>query len=284
MPHPSHDPSIEYEPHLHAGAHEVDPAEAEAQRLLAHETAQATIDEVVQHTVWDEPTLSDALAGPARGPRLTYAQWLDWRIATTSVARTWYVTLAIVLAAGPWGVLGALFENMAAGTWGLIAVVVIAPVVEETMKVAIALWVIEKRPYLFRRPLQILLCALAGGLAFAFIENVMYLYVTIPASVKAEKEELVGKEEPVRSKDIQPAAKAATIDLATWRWTICTGLHATCSFLAGLGLVRMWSLAFRHRTRPKIAHAAPMIVAAMIGHGLYNGIVTIAELAGWLPF
>ncbi len=278
MPQPSHDPSIAHEPHLHAGAHEVDPAEAKAQRLLGHETAQANIDEVVQHTVWDEPTLSAALAGPARGPRLTYAQWLDWRIATTPIARTWYVTLAIVLAAGPWGVLGALFENMAAGTWGLIAVVIIAPVVEETMKVAIALWVIEKRPYLFRRPLQILLCALAGGLAFAFIENVMYLHVTIPASVKAEKKELA------EAKGIQPAAKTAPIDLATWRWTICTGLHATCSFLAGLGLVRMWSQAIHHRTRPKIAHAAPMIITAMIVHGLYNGSVTVAELADWLPF
>jgi hypothetical protein len=61
-------------------------------------------------------------------------------------------------------------------------------------------------------------------------------------------------------------------------------LHAICSFAAGLGLVRMWSHAIAHRTRPKVAHAAPLIITAIVVHGAYNGAVTIAELAGWLPF
>jgi len=271
----SNDPkgSIEYEPHLQADAYEVDPTEAKARRLLASETARANIDDVVQHTVWDEPVLSDALLGPADGPRLTYSEWLDWRIATTPSTRTWFVTLAIVLAAGPWGALGALFENMTAGVWGWIAAVIVAPVVEETMKVAIALWVIEKRPYLFRNSAQILLCALAGGLAFAFLENLIYLNFTIP-----------GSREAVGSESARSVVTAASIDLATWRWTICTSLHATCSFLAGLGLARMWSQATSHRIRPKIVHAAPMIIIAMVVHGLYNGTMIIAELVGWLPF
>ena len=75
----------------------------------------------------------------------------------------------------------------------------------------------------------------------------------------------------------------AFADLATWRWTVCTALHATCSFLAGLGVVRMWSHAMAHRTRPQVARAAPLIVTAMICHGLYNTTVTVAELAGWVP-
>ena len=273
MRRPNPNRSIEHEPHLQSTLHEVDPTEAMAERLLASEATRADIDEVVQHTVWDEPTLSGELVGPADGPRLTYAEWLDWRIATTSNERTWLVTLAIVLASGPWGVFGALFKSATAGAWGLIAVTVIAPVVEETMKVAIALWVIEKRPYLFRRPIQILLCALAGGLAFAFIENLIYLNVTIPGNMETQGPE-----------QAQSVSTAVSTDLARWRWTVCTGLHATCSFLAGLGLVRMWSRAITLRTRPKIAHAAPMILLAMFCHGLYNGTVTIAELAGWLPF
>jgi hypothetical protein len=265
MSRPSRDPSIEHEPHLRPVEHVVDPTEAKAERLLASEARRANIDDAVEQTVWDEPALSSALVGPADGSRLTYAEWLDWRIATTPVARTWFVTLAVVLAAGPWGVLGALFKNMAAGTWGLIAVAAIAPVVEETMKIAIALWVVEKRPYLFRMPLQILLCALAGGLAFAFIENLMYLNVFIPGS-----------------RETVPTAAATGLTL--WRWTVCTGLHVTCSFVAGLGLVRMWSHAIAHRTRPKVAHAAPLIITAIVVHGTYNGAVTSAELAGWLPF
>ena len=233
MSRPSHNRSIEEEPHLRSVVHEVDPTEAKAERLLAGEATRANIDDVVQHTVWDEPALSAALVGPADGPRLTYAEWLDWRIATTPVARTWLVTLAIVLAAGPWGVLGALFESMTAGAWGLIAVTVIAPVVEETMKVAIALWVIEKRPYLFRMPVQILLCALAGGLAFAFIENLMYLNVTIPGYVETQGLETQGSEPPspfprryppIWPDGAGPSARACTrpvLSLPVSAWSAC---------------------------------------------------------------
>lgn len=273
MPGPCHDPSIEHEPHLRPVVHGTDPTEAKAEQLLANEESRASIDDSVEQTVWDEPALSNELVGPSNGPRLTYAEWLDWRISTTPVVRTWLVTLAVVLAAGPWGVLGAIIENTVAGAWGLIGIAVVAPVVEETMKVAIALWVIEKRPYLFRMPFQILLCALAGGLAFAFIENLIYLNVYIPGAAETNGGEYT-----------QAISSPVLTDLATWRWTVCTGLHATCSFFAGLGLIRMWSHAITHHTRPKIAHAAPMIVTAMIGHGLYNGMATIAELSGWPRF
>ncbi len=273
MSDPSNDPSIQHEPHLGPFAHETDPTEAKAKRLLADEASRATIDDAVEHTVWDEPALSNELVDPGDGPRLTYSQWLKWRVATTPAKRTWFITLLIVLAAGPWGVLGALLQNTVAVGWGLIGVAIVAPVIEETMKVAITLWVIEKRPYLFRTSFQILLCALAGGLAFACIENLMYLKVYIPADWETDGGEYT-----------LAATSSAAADLATWRWTICTSLHVTCSFLAGLGLARMWSRSVTHLTSPKIAHAAPLIIAAMIGHGLYNGIVTIAELGGWLTF
>jgi RsiW-degrading membrane proteinase PrsW (M82 family) len=190
-------------------------------------------------------------------------------MATTPAVRTWCVTLLVVLAAGPWGVLGALFNNTGSGAWGLITVIVLAPVIEEIMKIALALWVIEKRPYLFRMPAQILLCALAGGLAFALIENLMYFLFQQPNGPQ-----IPGIEHP----------STAAANWFVWRWTVCTGLHATCSFFSGLGLVRMWSRAIAQRARPDIAYAAPMIIAAMICHGLYNGLVTVAELSGWLKF
>lgn len=258
--HPDHDPSIEHEPHLQPGGHEADSTEAEAERLLAAEAGRAGPDEVAEHTVWDEPALSAELTGPDRGGRLTYGDWLQWRMATTSATRTWVVTLLVVLAAGPWGLLGALFGGGGlwdVGAWGLVVVTIIGPVTEEITKISAALWVVEKRPYLFRTPVQILFCALAGGLAFAFIENLMYLHVYVPD---------------------------ATSRLALWRWTVCVGMHAVCSSLSGVGLVRMWSAAVGRRARPEIARAAPWIIAAIIGHGLYNGMVTIAELAGWLEF
>jgi hypothetical protein len=269
---PSRDPSIEHEPQMRPGGFATDPTEPKAERQLASEARRANIDEYVEQTVWDEPALSRELVGPDDGQRLTYAEWLDWRIATTPAARTWLVTLAVVVAAGPWGVVGALLESVAIGTWGWIVVATIAPVAEEMMKIAVVLWIAEKRPYLFRTAFQILLCALAGGLAFALIENLMYLHVYFPRGMEAQGHP-----------QAEAARAVALADLATWRWTVCTALHVTCSFLAGLGVVRMWSYAMVHRTRPQVAHAAPLIVTAMICHGLYNTAVTIAEMVGWAP-
>ncbi len=268
MAQPSRDPSIEHEPHLQDALHQPDPSERTAARCLADEARRDGLDQAVEHTVWDEPAL-DELAPPSDDRRLTYAEWLDWRIATTPSVRTWWVTFGVVLAAGPWGVVGALFSGIGSAGWGLIAVAVIAPVTEEMMKIAVALWVVEKRPYLFRTPTQIVLAALAGGLAFACMENWIYLFV--------------GAHSGPQVLDIDQAT-VISIDWVLWRWLVCTGLHATCSFLAGLGLARMWSRAMAHRTRPDIAHAAPLIIAAMVCHGLYNGVVTIAEMIGWLKF
>jgi len=269
---PSRDPSIEHEPQMRPEGFATDPTEPKAARRLAREARRANIDDYVEQTVWDEPALSRELVGPDDGQRLTYAEWLDWRIATTPTVRNWLVTLAVVLAAGPWGVVGALFEEIAIGTWGGIVVATIAPVAEEMMKIAIVLWVAEKRPYLFRTAFQIVFCALAGGLAFALIENLMYLHVYFPRGIEAQGQQQAAA-----------AGAVAFADLATWRWTVCTALHATCSLIAGLGVVRMWSRAMAHRTRPQVAQAAPLIVTAMVCHGLYNTVITIAELAGWAP-
>ncbi len=265
MAEPSYEPSIEHEPHLRPRPREIDPSEASAEQRLHSEASRQGPDEAVEHTVWDEPALSPELLPERSNDRLTYAKWLEQRIAATPASRTWWVTLAVVLASGPWGVLGSLLSGRS-GLWGIVAVTVAAPVTEELMKVAAALWVIEKRPYLFRMPFQILLCTLAGGLAFAFFENLMYLRF--------------------HTSHFHDAGSTAGYyaQYATWRWTVCTGLHATCSFFSGLGLARMWSHAVANRTRPQIAHAAPMIVAAMIGHGLYNAAVSVAELSGWLQF
>ena len=51
MSRPSHNRSIEGEPHLRSVVHEVDPTEAKAKRLLAGEATRANIDDVVQNTL-----------------------------------------------------------------------------------------------------------------------------------------------------------------------------------------------------------------------------------------
>lgn len=256
---PSRDPSIEHEPHLQPGAAEPDPSEERADRVLWSEAARQTDDDLVEHTVWDEPTLEVQSTEAPEG-ELTYARWLGARIEQTSSAKTWWFTLLIVVAAGPWGVFGALTEGFASnqgGGFALVAVTIVGPVTEEIMKIAIALWVVEKRPYLFKSIPQILICAVAGGLAFAGIENLMYLNVYIPH---------------------------AGFGLAAWRWTVCTGLHMNCSLVMGIGLARIWDNAVRLRQKPQLGLGMPWFFTAMAGHGLYNFLVFVAEMAGWLEF
>jgi hypothetical protein len=258
---PSNDPSIEHEPHLREQPVQLDPSDPAVRNLrdrALHDSAPA---DDVEHNVWEEPTLAPDLAGSAPEGQITYGRWLEQRIAATGYAKSLGVMLLLIVGAGPWGVIGALFGGGGGGAQlsmtGIVAVAIIGPITEEIMKIALALWVVEKRPYLFKSIWQILVCAAAGGLLFGVIENLLYLRVYIPDAAES---------------------------LARWRWTVCVGLHVNCSFVAGVGLARIWDRAIRTRTRPELGYGMGWFATAMIGHGLYNFGVTIAEFMGWLEF
>lgn len=257
MSRPRREHSIEFEPHLQDRLPECDPSELIAEGRIARDEQRSTDRDRVEHSVWDEPALHTELSGEAPEGQITYRRWVEGKIADTSWTTTWLVTLGLILCAGPWGVIGAFFSGAMndASAVGLVAATIFAPVTEEITKVAAILWVVEKRPYLFKSMVQILLCAAAGGLLFAVIENLLYLNVYIPN---------------------------ASTTLANWRWTVCVGLHVNCSFLAGVGLVRIWDNAVRNRQRPQLGLGMPWIFTAMVGHGLYNFGVSIAEMIGWL--
>ncbi len=240
--------------------HLIDPSEAKAEQVLARDTGRATEHDAVEHGVWDEPALNADLAGEADESQVTYARWLARHMAETSWAKSWLITFAVAAVAGPFAVFGALFSTSGLGVASfaqLIAVTVVAPVTEEIMKIAAALWVVEKRPYWFKSIPQILICALAGGVLFGVIENLIYLHVYIPN---------------------------AGPSLARWRWTVCVGLHMNCSFIAGVGLARIWHNCIREQHQPIIGLGMPWFFIAMVGHGLYNFAVTMMEAGGLLEF
>jgi hypothetical protein len=256
MSSPSRDPSILNEPHLQDRPFEADPSELQVERRLGSEATPDSADDAVEHTVWEEITLSPELAGTAAEDQLTYARWLTQRQAETSWLKSLWVMLLVAVVAGPWGVLGALTGGGGGESASrLVLIVLVGPITEEIMKIAAALWVVEKRPYLFKSLWQILFCAAAGGAAFAFIENLMYLYVYLP----------------------EHSAK-----LAAWRWSVCVGLHMNCSFVAGVGMARIWDNAVRNQHRPQLWLGVPWFVMAMTAHGIYNGTVVVAETMGWL--
>jgi hypothetical protein len=250
----NHQGGIENEPQYLAEEFSGDPAEEKAAHLLALERKRMTEADAVEHTVWSEPALSSQLAGQPDDEQLTYQRWLLGNVRKTTWAKSYAAVLMIALAAGPWGILGAI-ASAGASSWAYLMMIVFGPVAEEVAKVAAALWVVEKRPFLFRSRSQILLCAACGGLAFAAIENILYTHVYYPVH---------------------------TIQFVAFRWTVCVGLHVSCSLVAGLGLVRIWDNAIRNQHRPQLALGVPWLVIAMVGHGLYNLLALLAQTAGWL--
>lgn len=198
-------------------------------------------EDMSDYSVWDEPTLSSEL-GVSIDSRKEhgFAKKMELRRSETSAGFSWTITFLIALAAGPWAVIGAFWQGYGGG---LLAIIIFGPTIEEVMKIAAAALIAEEKPWLFRSGFQIAICALAGGMVFAIIENLLYLHVYIP--------------------DPSPG-------LIRWRWTVCVALHMGCTFVAGIGIIRVWRDAWKNRTRPNISLAFPYLVAAILIHTLYN--------------
>jgi len=248
MTKPSRDPSVHDEPHLRGEPLRADPSEARVERRRREAPSRLpSEDQRVEHTVWDEPGLSPTLVGAPPAGDLTYRTWLEKRRSETSVLRTWAVAAGVALLAGPWAVVGA-FLGSGQTLFSIVALVVFGPVVEETMKVAAALYVIEKRPFLFRSAAQIALCVLTGAFVFSALENVLYLKVYIPGP---------------------PAS------LVRWRWSVCVAMHMSCSAIVGLGLMRTWRDVWARMAPPRLTLLYPYMFAAIALHGFYNGLALI---------
>jgi RsiW-degrading membrane proteinase PrsW (M82 family) len=231
---------IDDEPHLRAAPHL--PPSPPGQALNDEPTDASPL--APGQGVGDEPGLS-APVGVT-----TYRDHLEAGQRRTSASTTWLATLIAALAAGPWAILAAVFGT-SADTQG-VAMVVVGPLCEEVAKVAIAFLIVERWPWLFRWRFQVLLAAIAGGLVFSVIENLLYLHVYIA--------------------DPEPW-------MVQWRWSVCVALHTGCSLIAGLGVTRVWSQCWRTHQTPDGNHAIPFIALAALIHGTYNFLALTGSVA-----
>jgi hypothetical protein len=239
------DPSVFAEPWMKLAVHQGDVNDSPVV------DTNSFIRPEVDHSVWDEPGLSRSLSGEAPDHAVTWFRYFTQMRESTSAKTSWLITILTVIIGGPLAILGTLIEG---GTQsGLLTVIAIGPTIEEIMKVALPLWIVEKRPWLFRSSTQILICCFASGLAFAAVENVLYLRFYVPNP---------------------------SVNLAQWRWTICVLLHSSCSLLAGFGVMRMWQSFQAEKTAPQISHVGTALLSAIILHGSYNAMATMLETAG----
>lgn len=173
-----------------------------------------------------------------------------WESPPSSGALMRFIGLCAV--SGVFAVLCALAKG--ALGFGILAVVVGAPLVEETAKVILPLMWLEKEPWRFRGALSIVLICLCSALAFAMIENLIYFHVYIP-------------------KDKLTAA------VMQYRMTVCTLLHVSCTMVSSCGLVRAWRNAKKDLCAFSAQTVTPYLAVAMVIHGVYNAAATVFSLA-----
>lgn len=247
----SSDPSIENEPHLRGSGFKGDKSEEKADRVLDRSKEREYSDaERVERSVWDEPALSSELAGAPPADELTYKAWLEKRWGEVGFGTSMAVTLGVALVASPWGIIGA-FYGAGATIFSVLAITVFGPVVEEVSKIAVTTYVVEKRPFYFRSAVQIAFCALMGALVFSIIENLTYQHIY---------------------------KQNSSANFMLWRWTVCLGMHLSCSVIASLGLMRVWRETKETRRPPRLHLAYPYIVTAVVIHGTYNAFAIILSV------
>ena len=117
--------------------------------------------------------------------------------------------------------------------------------------VAVPLWIVERRPYLFRFSSQIAIAALVGGIVFAALESVYLLQTTrwLPGW------------------SMQP-------------WSVGGLAQVACSGVASIGLIQIWREAIRSRCPPRLAAGASFLVGAIAFHILAEAFALLVSLSG----
>ncbi len=207
------------------------------------------------NAVGDEPGLAWTADQGVALP--SYGDHFERRRAATSSAAQWVTVLLAGIAAGPFAVGGAFLQAMTGrGGFGHMAIIVFGPIIEEVLKIACALMLVERRPWLLPGVGGILCIGALGGLGFAAIENVMYLRVYFPDH---------------------------GLELAQWRWTVNVALHTGCTLIAALGVARVWRAVVQERRPPDLNLAYPWLIAAIVIHGAYNAFAMVLGMLGHSP-
>ena len=202
---------------------------------------------------WEATGEEPALRWTGRTDLPTFGSIYRERLSTTTESSRWIAVGLAAVVAGPFAILGALLGAGGTASFAfLLVVVAFGPLAEEVLKASGALYLAEQRPWLVPAGWVLPLVTLMAGLVFASIENLVYLNVYI---------------------------SDPTPEIIRWRWIAGPLLHGATSFIAGLGVRRMWIVTNREHRVPRMRHAAPYLIAAVLVHGLYNLTVTLLEIS-----
>jgi RsiW-degrading membrane proteinase PrsW (M82 family) len=165
-----------------------------------------------------------------------------------------FAVYCLAIVGGLGGVLAAVLQEMRSA--GIVAIVLVAPAVEEACKPLAVMIMVDKRPYWLRSSWDVVLMCMLGALTFATVENILYIFVYNPDG---------------------------GADYIAWRLLICTGMHMAASGIVGLGLAR--ALKKRLTGRPfSMDQCLWFYIAAVILHGVYNASALVLTATGVLNF
>lgn len=158
---------------------------------------------------------------------------------------------AVALLGGVFGIVGAFVQEVQTG--GLLLLPFLgAPIIEELIKPSGVYLLLARWPRLLRGQLHTALLAALAGLSFGVIEAVVYVTLYVP----------------------DPPAW-----FVTYRFTVPLFLHATASFIVGLGINR--GLLDWARAGSPLPKATRNFYLAGIGlHATFNTVATALVLAG----
>jgi hypothetical protein len=205
--------------------------------------------EHVDYSVFDEPGVA-GLVGKTAPDALTYSNWLTANMAQWSQTRAWAATLIISILSGPWAILAVSINEFNLGNFqstfyyrafDLLLVCAFVPLAQEIAKIALPLWVVEKRPFYFTGWFQIFFCSLASATVFVTIYNLFGLFFFPPTTVF----ELV------------------------FFWTAFLLMHLVCATLSATGLEKIWHSTMSTRQPPQMDQGYPWFMAAFLVHVAY---------------
>jgi len=161
------------------------------------------------------------------------------------------LAVAVALLGGVFGIFGAFVQEVQTG--GLLLLPFLgAPIIEELVKPSGVYLLLARWPRLLRGRLHTALLAAVAGLSFGVIEAVVYVTLYVP----------------------DPPAW-----FVTYRFTLPLFLHATASFIVGLGINR--GLLDWARSGSPLPKATRNFYLAGIGlHAVFNTTVTALAVAG----
>lgn len=164
----------------------------------------------------------------------------------------WYVFGALIaITGGVLGILGAVIQEVRTGGFILLPIVG-APIIEESLKPTGVYILLARWPFVVRNQLYTAMITALAGLTFGLIESAFY---------------------------VAAFADDAPDWFPLYRFTLPVAMHATASFIVGLGINRSladWSQG--RATLPK--RNRNLYFTAMALHGIFNTTAIALSLAG----